>query len=84
MLSLCGFIVVKAIVIKVMVIPGVLLQSPLKSAIMAPLNLGSLFPLWSGTDQTWSCKALQKHLCVLSLLSRHSQTPAQPTFTKFS
>lgn len=35
-LSSHGFIVLKAIVVKVMVIPGVLLQSPLKSAIMAP------------------------------------------------
>lgn len=42
MLSSCGFIVVKAIVVKVSLIPGVLLQSPLKSAIMAPLNMGSL------------------------------------------
>lgn len=47
-LSWRGFIVLKAVVVKVMVIPGVLLQSPLNSAIMAPVNLGSfelLFPL---------------------------------------
>lgn len=41
-LSSCGFIVLKAIVVEVTEIPGVLLQNPLKSAIMAPVNLGSL------------------------------------------
>lgn len=57
--SSCGFIVAKAIVVKVTVIPGVLLQSPLKSAIMAPLNPGSLWVGFPVVGWYWSNLGLQ-------------------------
>lgn len=55
-------------VVKVRVIPGVLLQSPLKSAIMAPLNPGSLwvvFPIvgWYRSNLGLQ-SSLQKHLSL--------------------
>lgn len=72
-LSSCDFIVVKAIVVKVSLIPGVLLQSPLKSAIMAPLNMGSLWVSVPIVEWHWSNLELQS-----SLQKRLSLFPCSP------